>query len=116
MPFPVYRPRRLRESPLLRKMVRETTLAVDDLVMPYFVVQRRPGAPLGVEPTYCCPRGITRMLDFRSMANSRVRPKMIEPSLGRSVKPVQAAAIEVRQMAGISVAIISSLRSIGWAS
>ena len=41
MPFPVYRPRRLRESPLLRKMVRETTLAVDDLVMPYFVVHGR---------------------------------------------------------------------------
>ena len=37
MPFPVYRPRRLRESPLLRKMVRETTLRTDDLVMPFFV-------------------------------------------------------------------------------
>ncbi|MET0849540.1 MAG: porphobilinogen synthase, partial [Candidatus Rokuibacteriota bacterium] len=41
MPFPVYRPRRLRESALLRKMVRETTLSVDDLVMPYFVVHGR---------------------------------------------------------------------------
>jgi porphobilinogen synthase len=37
MPYPVYRPRRLRESPLVRKMVRETALRVDDLVLPLFV-------------------------------------------------------------------------------
>src|SRR5712691_9334524 len=37
----VYRPRRLREKSLLRKMVRETTLAVDDLVYPLFVVHGR---------------------------------------------------------------------------
>jgi len=37
----VYRPRRLREKPLLRKMVRETALAVDDLVYPLFVVHGR---------------------------------------------------------------------------
>src|SRR5215471_1735670 len=36
MPFPVYRPRRLRESPLLRSMVRETTLRVENLVYPLF--------------------------------------------------------------------------------
>src|SRR5499425_1888587 len=36
MPFPLYRPRRLRESPLLRKMVRETTLRREDLVYPLF--------------------------------------------------------------------------------
>jgi len=41
MPFPVYRPRRLRESPLLRKMVRETTLRVDDFMLPFFVVHGR---------------------------------------------------------------------------
>jgi porphobilinogen synthase len=41
MPFPVYRPRRLRESPILRKMVRETTLRTEDLVMPFFVVHGR---------------------------------------------------------------------------
>jgi porphobilinogen synthase len=41
MPFPVYRPRRLRESPLLRSMVRETTLRVDDLVYPLFAVHGR---------------------------------------------------------------------------
>ena len=41
MPFPVYRPRRLRESPLLRSMVRETTLRVDDFVYPLFAVHGR---------------------------------------------------------------------------
>src|SRR5499427_567132 len=41
MPFPLYRPRRLRESPLLRKMVRETQLRVQDLVYPLFAVHGR---------------------------------------------------------------------------
>jgi len=50
MGHPIYRPRRLREKPLLRKMVRETTLAVDDLIYPLFVVHgrgiREPIAPM----------------------------------------------------------------------
>ncbi len=37
MHFPVRRPRRLRRSEVIRRMVRETTLRVDDLVMPLFV-------------------------------------------------------------------------------
>ncbi|HXA95854.1 MAG TPA: porphobilinogen synthase [Candidatus Dormibacteraeota bacterium] len=41
MPFPVYRPRRLRESPLLRSMVRETVLRADDFVYPLFAVHGR---------------------------------------------------------------------------
>jgi porphobilinogen synthase len=41
MPYPVYRPRRLRESPLLRQMVRETNLRVDDLMLPLFAVHGR---------------------------------------------------------------------------
>src|SRR6267142_1024402 len=41
MPFPVYRPRRLRESPLLRSMVRETSLRIDDFVYPLFAVRGR---------------------------------------------------------------------------
>ena len=41
MPFPIYRPRRLRESPLLRSMVRETTLRPDDFVYPLFAVHGR---------------------------------------------------------------------------
>jgi porphobilinogen synthase len=41
MPFPVYRPRRLRESPLLRSMVRETVLRADDFVYPLFAMHGR---------------------------------------------------------------------------
>jgi porphobilinogen synthase len=37
----MFRPRRLREKSLLRTLVRETTLAVDDLVSPVFVVHGR---------------------------------------------------------------------------
>jgi porphobilinogen synthase len=35
--FPTYRARRLREIPALRRLVRETTVVVDDLVAPLFV-------------------------------------------------------------------------------
>lgn len=38
MHYPVYRPRRLRQSEALRSMVRESQLAVDDLIYPLFVV------------------------------------------------------------------------------
>jgi porphobilinogen synthase len=41
MPHPLYRPRRLRESPLIRKMVRETALRADDLVYPLFTMHGR---------------------------------------------------------------------------
>ncbi|MBI4397864.1 MAG: porphobilinogen synthase [Candidatus Omnitrophica bacterium] len=37
MKFPEARPRRLRENPVLRKLVSETKLSLDHLVMPYFV-------------------------------------------------------------------------------
>ncbi len=38
MYFPKYRPRRLRQNENFRRMIRETKLSVDDLIMPYFVV------------------------------------------------------------------------------
>jgi len=38
MGFPEYRPRRLRKSEPLRRMVRETRLSIDNLIMPLFVV------------------------------------------------------------------------------
>ena len=50
MAHPIFRPRRLREKSLLRSMIRETALAVDDLVYPLFVVHgrgvREPIAPM----------------------------------------------------------------------
>lgn len=39
MLFPDYRPRRLRQTEAFRKMVRETVLRIDDLIMPFFVVE-----------------------------------------------------------------------------
>src|SRR6266850_1976569 len=41
--FPAYRPRRLRQSSALRRLVAETRLSVDQLVLPLFV---RPGRKL----------------------------------------------------------------------
>lgn len=38
MPFPLIRPRRLRRTPFLRDMVRETQVEVSDLIAPLFVV------------------------------------------------------------------------------
>jgi porphobilinogen synthase len=39
MPFPEHRPRRLRRTPALRRLVAEARLSVDDLVAPLFVKQ-----------------------------------------------------------------------------
>jgi len=51
MSFPVTRLRRLRKNPILRKMVAETTISRDDLIMPLFVC---PGSkvknPIGSMP------------------------------------------------------------------
>jgi porphobilinogen synthase len=41
MSFPAIRPRRLRRTEALRRMVRETRLSRDDLVLPLFVVEGR---------------------------------------------------------------------------
>ncbi|HIC87068.1 MAG TPA: hypothetical protein EYP03_02305 [Aquificae bacterium] len=37
--FPAYRPRRLRKNENIRSLVRETTIKVDDLIYPMFVVE-----------------------------------------------------------------------------
>jgi len=39
MLFPDYRPRRLRQNEHFRRMMRETRLAVDDLILPLFAVE-----------------------------------------------------------------------------
>ncbi len=38
MLFPDYRPRRLRQSETLRRMIRETSLSVNDLILPLFAI------------------------------------------------------------------------------
>jgi len=39
MLFPDYRPRRLRQNENLRRMIRETRLSVDDLILPIFAIE-----------------------------------------------------------------------------
>jgi len=56
MSFPIQRPRRLRRNENLRRMVRETHLSVDDLVMPLFIV---PGS--GVENPIGSMPGISQL-------------------------------------------------------
>ena len=38
MLFPDYRPRRMRQSSAFRRMIRETRLSVDDLILPIFAI------------------------------------------------------------------------------
>jgi porphobilinogen synthase len=56
MSFPEIRLRRLRRTPVLRRMVRETKLSVDDLIAPLFV---RPGA--GIEQPVASMPGVAQM-------------------------------------------------------
>ncbi len=39
MLFPDYRPRRMRQNETLRRMIRETVLTVDDLILPLFAIE-----------------------------------------------------------------------------
>src|SRR5574341_14204 len=41
MYYPIFRPRRLRETETFRRMVRETRLTVDDFILPFVVVHGR---------------------------------------------------------------------------
>jgi porphobilinogen synthase len=52
--FPVYRPRRLRQSPALRKLVRETHLSVEQFVLPLFARSgRKLRRPIEAMPGVC---------------------------------------------------------------
>lgn len=55
MQYPEYRPRRLRRTENLRRLVRETRLSVDNLILPLFVV---PGS--GVEQEVASMPGVKR--------------------------------------------------------
>lgn len=56
MEFPIQRPRRLRRTEVLRRMVRETRLSVDQLILPLFVV---PGK--GVEKPVASMPGVSQL-------------------------------------------------------
>jgi porphobilinogen synthase len=52
--FPAYRPRRLRQSAALRRLVAETRLSVEQLVQPFFAVPgRKVRRPIGAMPGVC---------------------------------------------------------------
>ncbi|HOL59419.1 MAG TPA: porphobilinogen synthase [Syntrophales bacterium] len=67
MQFPEYRPRRLRKNELFRRLVRETTVTVDDLVAPLFI---------------CPGRGVRRSVS--SM------PGVFQLSIDQAVKEVES--------------------------
>ena len=52
--FPAYRPRRLRQSAALRRLVGETRLNAAQLVLPLFVAQRPQAAPAHRTPCPAC--------------------------------------------------------------
>jgi len=67
MGFPEYRPRRLRKHEGFRRMVRETRLSVDNLIMPLFVV---PGS--GVSRPVSSMPGIAQLSVDRAVEECRV--------------------------------------------
>ena len=56
MSFPISRPRRLRKNDLIRRMVRETKLTVDDLIQPLFITEKN-----GVKKEIASMPGIFQM-------------------------------------------------------
>jgi porphobilinogen synthase len=64
--YPRYRPRRLRRTATLRRMVRETTVEVDDLVLPLFVV---PGA--GVRRAVASMPGVSQTSVDEAVSDAR---------------------------------------------
>ena len=61
--YPANRPRRLRQAPWARRMVRETTLSAADLIWPIFVIEGRDRA----EPVPSMP-GVSRLTVDRAVA------------------------------------------------
>ncbi|NVM23511.1 MAG: porphobilinogen synthase [Desulfobacterales bacterium] len=54
MLFPDYRPRRLRQNENFRRMIRETRLSVDDLILPIFAVEgKKVRNPISSMPGHC---------------------------------------------------------------
>src|SRR5438477_6452331 len=64
--FPAYRPRRLRRSEALRRLVRETRVTVEQLVQPLFVVPGR-----GVERPVGAMPGVAQLSVDRAAEEAR---------------------------------------------
>jgi porphobilinogen synthase len=76
MSFPVTRPRRLRASPTLRQMVRETKLAPDDFIYPMFVVHGE-----GVRRAIKSMPGVAQLSVDQAVAEAREAAGLEIPSL-----------------------------------
>src|SRR5579862_5430740 len=66
MPFPINRPRRLRRTETIRRMVRETRLSPDDLILPMFVCPGR-----GVKKAVESMPGVAQMSVDNIVAEAR---------------------------------------------
>jgi porphobilinogen synthase len=76
MSFPITRPRRLRATPTLRQMVRETKLAPDDFIYPMFVVHGE-----GVRRPIQSMPGIAQLSVDQAVAEAREAAGLAIPSL-----------------------------------
>jgi porphobilinogen synthase len=74
--FPVYRPRRLRRSEALRRLVRETRVTVEQLVQPLFVVPGR-----GVERPVGSMPGVAQLSADRAAEEARVLADLGVPAV-----------------------------------
>src|ERR1700683_1021836 len=66
MPFPINRPRRLRRTETIRRMVRETRLSADDLILPMFVCAGR-----GMKKAVASMPGVAQMSVDNVVAEAR---------------------------------------------
>ena len=76
MSFPATRPRRLRATPTLRQMVRETKLAPDDFIYPMFVVHGE-----GVRRAIKSMPGVSQLSVDQAVAEAREAAGLAIPSL-----------------------------------
>src|SRR5262245_19025805 len=74
--FPAYRPRRLRRSEALRRLVRETRVTVEQLVQPLFVVPGR-----GVERAVASMPGVAQLSVDRAAEEARALADLGVPAV-----------------------------------
>jgi len=76
MPFPVHRPRRLRKTPAIQRMVRETTLSPDDLIHPLFVCEGK-----GIKEPISSMPGVYRQSIDHAVEDARETWKLHIPAV-----------------------------------
>ncbi len=76
MPFPIHRPRRLRQSPAILRMVRETALSPDDLIHPLFICEGKGKR----EPISSMP-GVFRQSIDKAVADARETHRLNIPAV-----------------------------------